>query len=256
MSDGDVVVEAVDSGRKVLLRARGVTKSYKVGGGKLDVLQGVDLDVHDGEILAILGTSGCGKSTLLHVLGWLDRVDEGEIVYDGLDHAKLPAGVRAHHRNRTMGFVFQFYHLLGELSALENVLVPAMIRYRPRAYRAKKRELMVRAKALLAVVGLGHRMTHRPNQLSGGERQRVAIARALMNQPRFLLCDEPTGNLDGRTAEDIRALLWDLNRRSNQTMVVVTHDAKLAAQAHRIIHLTDGRIGRGEEAALVEEVEL
>ena len=241
---------------KVLLRARDVTKSYKVGGGRLDVLRGVDMDVHDGEILAILGTSGCGKSTLLHVLGWLDRADKGEIVYDGVDHARLPAVERAHHRNRTMGFVFQFYHLLGELSALENVLVPAMIRYRPGAFRSRKRELTDRAKALLAVVGLGHRMTHRPNQLSGGERQRVAIARALMNQPRFLLCDEPTGNLDGRTAEDVRALLWDLNARSGQTMVVVTHDAKLAAQAHRTIQLAEGRIGRGEEASLVEEVEL
>ena len=131
-----------------------------------------------------------------------------------------------------------------------------MIRHRPGAFRARKRALSDRAKALLAVVGLGHRMTHRPNQLSGGERQRVAIARALMNQPRFLLCDEPTGNLDGRTAEDVRALLWDLNARSNQTMIVVTHDAKLAAQAHRTIHLVDGRIGPGAGASLVEEVEL
>ena len=249
----DVVVEPE---RKVLLRARGVTKSYKVGGGMLDVLQGVDLDVHDGEILAILGTSGCGKSTLLHVLGWLDRADEGEIVYDGVDYAQLPANERARHRNLAMGFVFQFYHLLRELTAVENVLVPAMIRYRPGAFRAQKRELNDRAKALLAVVGLGHRMTHRPNQLSGGERQRVAIARALMNQPRFLLCDEPTGNLDGRTAEDVRALLWDLNVRSNQTIVVVTHDAKLAAHAHRVIHLVGGRVGPGQDAALVEEVEL
>jgi lipoprotein-releasing system ATP-binding protein len=250
----DAVVET--GSEKVLLRARGVAKSYKVGGGKLDVLRGVDLDVHDGEILAILGKSGCGKSTLLHVLGWLDRADQGEIVYDGVDHARLPARERAHHRNRTMGFVFQFYHLLSELTALENVLVPAMIRYAPGEFRSRKRALHDRAKALLAVVGLGHRMTHRPPQLSGGERQRVAIARALMNQPRFLLCDEPTGNLDGRTAEDVRSLLWDLNARSNQTMIVVTHDAKLAYQAHRMIHLVDGQIESGERASLVEEVEL
>lgn len=246
-----------ETGPKILLRARGVEKSYKVGGAKLEVLRGVDLDVREGEILAVLGKSGCGKSTLLHVLGWLDRADRGEIVYDGRDHAKLPASERAHLRNRTMGFVFQFYHLLGELTALENVLVPAMIRYRPGTFGAQKRELHDRAKALLAVVGLGHRMGHRPTQLSGGERQRVAIARSLMNQPRFLLCDEPTGNLDGRTAEDVRTLLWDLNARSEQTMIVVTHDAKMADQAHRTVHLVDGRIcGGEEEAPLVQELEL
>lgn len=241
---------------RVLLRARGVEKSYRMGGGRLDVLKGVDLDVHEGEILAVLGKSGCGKSTLLHVIGWLDRADAGEIVYDGLDHVALPANERAHHRNRTMGFVFQFYHLLRELTALENVLVPAMIRYRPRAWAAEKRRLRDRAKALLAVVGLGDRMAHRPAQLSGGERQRVAIARALMNTPRFLLCDEPTGNLDGRTAEDVRRLLWDLNARSGQTMIVVTHDAKLAAQAHRTVHLADGRIQDARDVELVQEVDL
>ena len=240
----------------VLLRARGVKKSYRVGGGVLPVLKSGDLDVYEGEILAVLGKSGCGKSTLLHVLGWLDRADEGEIVYDGRDHASLPASERARLRNETMGFVFQFYHLLSELSALENVLVPSMIQYRRGAFRRRRRQLTDRAKSLLAIVGLGDRMKHRPSQLSGGERQRVAIARALMNEPRFLLCDEPTGNLDGRTAEDVRRLLWEFNDRSSQTMIVVTHDAKLAEKAHRIVHLDDGRVYDGADAPLVEEVDL
>jgi lipoprotein-releasing system ATP-binding protein len=237
----------------VLLSARGLTKAYKVAGTRLDVLNGVDLDIHDGEILAILGKSGCGKSTLLHVLGWLDRADAGEIRYDGQDRNRLPARERARQRNVVMGFVFQFYHLMPELSALENVLIPALIRHDRFAWRVHKRAATERARALLAMVGLGPRMTHRPSQLSGGERQRVAIARALQNAPRFLLCDEPTGNLDGRTAEDVRGLLWGLNRTHGQTMVIVTHDARLAAQAHRIVHLVDGRVAAAPaEGALVE----
>jgi lipoprotein-releasing system ATP-binding protein len=238
--------------RPALLSARGLTKSYKIGGSRLEVLKGVDLDVRQGEVLAILGKSGCGKSTLLHVLGWLDRADAGEIRYEGQDRNGLPASERARQRNRVMGFVFQFYHLMPELSALENVLLPAMIRDDGGGYRAHRRDATERAKALLAMVGLGSRMGHRPAQLSGGERQRVAIARALENQPKFLLCDEPTGNLDGRTAEDVRALLWGLNRTHGQTMVIVTHDARLAAEAHRVIHLVDGRVASdGVPPALV-----
>jgi lipoprotein-releasing system ATP-binding protein len=225
-----------------------------MGGSPLHVLQGLDLEVRQGEILAILGKSGCGKSTLLHVLGWLDRPDAGQVLYEGRDHASLPAAERAALRNRTMGFVFQFYHLLRELSALENVLLPAMILHPPGAWRRARRDAEERARALLATVGLGPRMKHRPAQLSGGERQRVAIARALMNSPRFLLCDEPTGNLDGRTAEDVRNLLWGLNARQGQTMVVVTHDARLAAQAHRTVHLVDGKIRVGEDVPLVQPV--
>jgi lipoprotein-releasing system ATP-binding protein len=237
----------------VLLSARGISKSYKIGDAKLDVLGRVDLDIREGEILAILGKSGCGKSTLLHVLGWLDRADAGEIHYDGVDRNGLSARERARQRNVVMGFVFQFYHLMPELSALENVLVPAMIRHDRRSWRVHRHGALERAKALLAMVGLGSRMKHRPAQLSGGERQRVAIARALQNSPRFLLCDEPTGNLDGRTAEDVRALLWGLNRTQGQTMVIVTHDARLAAQAHRIVHLVEGRIvDRAQDPPLVE----
>jgi len=234
--------------RPVLLSARGLTKSYKLGGARLEVLRGVDLDVREGEILAVLGKSGCGKSTLLHVLGWLDKADAGEIRYEGQDRNGLPASERARQRNRVMGFVFQFYHLMPELTALENVLVPAMIRYDGGGWRAHRHAVTERARALLAMVGLGPRMGHRPAELSGGERQRVAIARALVNQPRFLLCDEPTGNLDGRTAEDVRALLWGLNRTHGQTMVIVTHDARLAGEAHRVVHIADGRIVAGASA--------
>ncbi len=242
--------------RRVLLDATGLTKTYRVGGQKLQVLKGVDMQVREGEILAILGKSGCGKSTLLHVLGWLDSPDEGRIVFDGTDRSTLGNVERARLRNSVMGFVFQFYHLLPELTALENVLMPTMIQHGPMAWRSRKKDAVQRARALLALVGLSERSTHRPRELSGGERQRVAIARALQNQPRFLFCDEPTGNLDGNTAEDVRRLLWGLNEKQGQTMVIVTHDAKLASQAHRTVHLVDGRIEHGGGVDLVEEVEL
>jgi lipoprotein-releasing system ATP-binding protein len=234
------------------LSARGLTKSYRIAGETLEVLRGVDLDVHEGEILAILGTSGSGKSTLLHVLGWLDRADSGTIQYEGRDRAGISATERAHLRNQVMGFVFQFYHLLPELTALENVLLPTMIHLGAGAFRRAKPAAAARATSLLERVGLGKRMGHRPSQLSGGERQRVAIARALQNRPKFLLCDEPTGNLDGRTAADIRRLLWDLNRTDGQTLVVVTHDTKLAADAHRSVHLVDGQVAAGDGLAVPE----
>ena len=243
--------------RPVLLKARGVAKHYKMGPSTLQVLKGVDLDVREGEILAILGTSGCGKSTLLHVLGWLEEADGGQIHFDGRDRGSLTANERARLRNDVMGFVFQFYHLMPELTALENVQMPARIRHAGfGAWRRHALEATRRAKALLAMVGLGDRMGHRPRHLSGGERQRVAIARALMNEPRFLFCDEPTGNLDGQTAEDVRNLLWGLNAKRGQTMVVVTHDARLAAQAHRVVRLVDGQIASGGLDQLVEEIEL
>jgi lipoprotein-releasing system ATP-binding protein len=246
--------DATPGSASVLLEAHGLTKTYRVGGKPLPVLRGVDLSVREGEILAILGKSGCGKSTLLHVLGWLDVPDEGQILFEGRDRATLPNSERARLRNEVMGFVFQFYHLLPELTALENVLMPAMIRYGSAAWRAHRADARERARELLALVGLTDRIEHRPRELSGGERQRVAIARALQNQPRFLLCDEPTGNLDGRTAEDVRRLLWGLNERQGQTMLIVTHDARLAEQAHRIVHLVDGRIDETREVDLVEEI--
>lgn len=224
------------------LQARELHKSYLVGGRPLHVLKGVDLDVYEGEILAIVGKSGGGKSTLLHVLGMLDQPDRGQIVFEGRDRAGLAAQERAQLRNTVMGFVFQFYHLLPELTALENVMLPSMIQHGVTAWRARRSDARERARALLALVGLGDRSHHRPAQLSGGERQRVAIARALQNQPRFLLCDEPTGNLDGNTARDVQRLLWGLNARQGQTMIVVTHDERLADHASRVVHLVDGRI--------------
>ncbi len=234
--------EAPDPAPAIALTARGLHKSYRVGGRPLHVLKGVDLEVCEGEILAIVGKSGGGKSTLLHVLGMLDRADQGQIVFEGRDRAALGAAERARLRNQAIGFVFQFYHLLPELTALENVLLPAMIRHGGAAWRRERGAARERARALLALVGLGDRAHHRPAQLSGGERQRVAIARALENQPRLLLCDEPTGNLDGRTARDVQTLLWGLNERQRQTMIVVTHDERLAEEATRVLHLDDGRI--------------
>jgi lipoprotein-releasing system ATP-binding protein len=229
----------------VVLSARGLEKTYRIGGQPLPVLRGVDLDVREGEVLAVLGASGSGKSTLLHVLGWIDSADAGRILYEGTDRASLSAAERAVLRNRVIGFVFQLYHLLPELDALENVLLPAMILHGPLAWRREKKAARERARALLDRVGLSARAHHRPSQLSGGERQRVAVARALMNGPRFLFCDEPTGNLDGRTAADVRRMLWDLNEREKQTIVVVTHDPTLAAEAHRVVHLVDGRVADG-----------
>ena len=237
--------DAVPAAAPVSLSARGLTKSYRVGEEDLHVLRGVDLDVREGEILAVLGQSGSGKSTLLHVLGWIDRADQGSILYEGRDRASLSATERAALRNRVMGFVFQLYHLLPELTALENVLLPSMILHHGSAWRREKAAATERARGLLDRVGLSARSAHKPSQLSGGERQRVAIARALQNEPRFLFCDEPTGNLDGRTAADVRRLLWDLNRVDRQTMVIVTHDPGLAGEAHRAVHLVDGRVAEG-----------
>jgi len=240
---------------RVLLQARGVTKAYKLGSTKLQVLRGIDLDVREGEILAILGKSGCGKSTLLHVLGWLDPADSGSIHFEGRDRASVPQRERARLRNEVMGFVFQFYHLLPELTALENVLMPSMIRYGRLAWPKHKKAVTERAHSLLEQVGLKERMAHRPRHLSGGERQRVAIARALQNEPRFLFCDEPTGNLDGKTADEIRDLLWRLNQETGQTMVVVTHDARMARQADRLVHIEEGHAREGDDIDLVQEIE-
>jgi lipoprotein-releasing system ATP-binding protein len=224
-----------------LLEVREISKSFTIGGDTLQVLSGVDFDLAEGEILAIVGQSGSGKSTLLHQVGLLDKPDRGHVRYQGAE-MPLAGAEAAYARNRTFGFVFQFYHLLPEFTALENVLMPALILQSWLAYRRRRRELLDRARMLLDRVGLGPRVRHRPSQLSGGERQRVAIARALMNRPAILLCDEPTGNLDRRTAEGVRDLLWDLNRTDRQSMIVVTHDAGVAGQAHRTLTLVDGRL--------------
>jgi len=231
-----------------LLEVKDVFKSFRMGSQTLEVLQGVDLAVADGEILAIVGQSGSGKSTLLHQVGLLDRPDRGRVLYRG-EEMPLTGAQAAYARNRTFGFVFQFYHLLPEFTALENVLMPTLILRSWPSYRRERKELRERARSLLERVGLAGRTAHRPPELSGGERQRVAIARALMNRPAILLCDEPTGNLDRRTAEGVRDLLWDLNRAEGQTMIVVTHDVALAGQAHRTLTLVDGKLTEPSEAA-------
>jgi lipoprotein-releasing system ATP-binding protein len=224
-----------------LLEVQEIRKGFRLGSETLQVLQGVDFGLAQGEILAIVGQSGSGKSTLLHQVGLLDKPDQGRVLYEGQE-LPLVGAEAAYARNRTFGFVFQFYHLLPEFTALENVLMPALILQSWMSYRRQRGELRERARSLLDRVGLGERVRHRPPELSGGERQRVAIARALMNRPAILLCDEPTGNLDRRTAEGVRDLLWDLNRTDGQTMIVVTHDQGLAGQAHRTLTLVDGRL--------------
>ncbi|MHC4135873.1 MAG: ABC transporter ATP-binding protein [Planctomycetota bacterium] len=231
-----------------ILEVSDIHKSFRMGSEELRVLRGVDFEMEEGEILAIVGQSGSGKSTLLHQVGLLDKPDQGHVRYRGQE-MPLGGARAAHARNRLFGFVFQFYHLLPEFTALENVLMPSLILQSWAEYRRQKKEIRAHASLLLERVGLGERMKHRPPQLSGGERQRVAIARALMNRPPILLCDEPTGNLDRRTAEEVRALLWDLNRTDKQTMVVVSHDPGLAQQADRSLVLVDGRLDGAPEAA-------
>ena len=224
-----------------LLEVHGIRKTFRMGDQRLDVLRGVDFELTEGEILAVVGSSGSGKSTLLHQVGLLDKPDAGKIVYDG-EELPLAGRAAAYARNRIFGFIFQFYHLLPDFTALENVLMPALILEGFGEYRRRKSILRERAAALLDRVGLSERMKHRPPQLSGGERQRVAIARSLMNKPPVLLCDEPTGNLDRKTAEGVRDLLWDLNETEHQSMVLVTHDASLATRATRCLELVDGRL--------------
>jgi ABC-type lipoprotein export system ATPase subunit len=219
-----------------LLSARGLSKSYVMGRRTLEVLRGVHLDVARGEFLALRGASGAGKSTLLHLIGGLDSPNTGEIFFDGQNLAAFSESELTHFRNRRVGFVFQAYHLLPELTALENVCLPARVA-RISAATAEKhgRELLSRA-------GLGERTDHKPFELSGGEQQRVAIARALVNEPELLLADEPTGNLDSRTGGEIIELLKNLHVEKHMTLVIATHDAKVAAHAQRAIELADGHI--------------
>ena len=227
-----------------LLSAVDLRKSYGKGHTYVSVLEGARLSVGEGESVAVLGSSGSGKSTLLHLLGGLDTPDGGTILYSGEDISKMWGGRRDLVRNRIFGFVFQFYHLLPEFTALENVLMPEMIRRGVFSWARGSGEVRRRAAGLLERFGLGGRARHRPSELSGGEQQRVAIARALMAQPKVLLCDEPTGNLDAKTGREITGVLFELNR-AGQTMVVVTHDRQLAALAHREVTLSEGRIHEG-----------
>jgi lipoprotein-releasing system ATP-binding protein len=238
----DSLVEATAPAGPEILAAHYVRKSYRKGNLHIPVLQGVQLAIQQGEFVSIIGPSGCGKSTLLHLLATLDAPDDGEICFDGhrIDH--LPTAGRDILRNRYFGMVFQFYHLLPELTMLENVLVPAMIGQSVFGYLARRRQFQQRAKELLELVGLGHRMKHKPRELSGGEMQRTAIARALVAGPRVLLADEPTGNLDKSSGEEILGILRQLNREQNLTIVMVTHDSRIAAQADRTVTLVDGRV--------------
>jgi len=227
-----------------IYEARAVTRSFDVAGERLDILKGVDLAVESGELLAVMGMSGSGKTTLLHILGLLDRPTSGEVLLDGVDLARAPDVRRNAVRASEIAFVFQFYYLLPEFTALENVMFPALVAsgtgltHRAPEGRAARE---ARARELLDRVGLSSRLRHKPDQLSGGERQRVAIARALMNRPRIVFCDEPTGNLDPKTASGVHALFRELNRDMGQTFVVVTHDIRMADAASRRVHLEDGR---------------
>jgi lipoprotein-releasing system ATP-binding protein len=220
----------------------GLHKSYRKSSLHVPVLKGVDLEIGDGEFTAIIGQSGSGKSTLLHLLGTLDAPDQGEIYHRGQRIDNLPSHQRDRLRNTEFGMIFQFYHLLPELTVLENVLVPLMIRDNCWSFFKNRPQHRQRAIKLLELVGLGHRLTHKPSQLSGGEMQRTAIARALISRPSVLLADEPTGNLDSENGREVIATLRTLQRTENLTVVMVTHDVGLAEKADKIIHLVNGRV--------------
>jgi lipoprotein-releasing system ATP-binding protein len=217
-----------------LLRAESLWKSYQAGGQRVDVLQGLDLTVPVGDIVAIIGESGSGKSTLLHLLGGMDRPDKGCVRFSGQDIYASSSTELASFRNREVGFVFQFHHLLPEFTALENIGIPPLIQHQPRELAMKT------AYSLLQEVGLEQRAHHRPAQLSGGEQQRVALARALATQPRLLLADEPTGNLDRKTACAIEELLMEIHKRRKLTIILVTHSDRLARCCRRILRLENG----------------
>ena len=221
---------------EVVLACQGLRKRYDEGRHQVSVLQGTDLQVHRGERIAIVGASGSGKSTLLHLLGGLDVPSEGSVSWLGRDIVSLGETERGEQRNRLLGFVYQFHHLLPEFSALENVAMPLRIR------RVATGPAQQAASELLTRVGLADRLTHLPGELSGGERQRVALARALVTQPRCVLADEPTGNLDAATGERILELLLDLHRRSGTTVILVTHSRDIAARAERTLYLDAGQI--------------
>jgi len=219
-----------------LLVVRNITKSFNTNGQRLHILNGISLTISRGEMIAVMGASGVGKSTLLNILGALDRPTSGEVIFEGADIFAKSDDELASLRNSKIGFVFQFHHLLPEFSAIENTMMPAMIL---RMDRKKARDI---AEKTLADVGLSKRMIHRPGELSGGEQQRVAIARALMTSPDIILADEPTGNLDTHTSEDVYSLLKNINQAYGITFVVVTHNEKLAARADRILRMVDGQI--------------
>ena len=220
-----------------IIVARDLGKVFRGGGLEVPVLSGINLAIHPGETVAIVGASGSGKSTLLHLLGGLDAPSTGGVTLMGRDFSVLGEVDRGDWRNRHLGFVYQFHHLLAEFSALENVAMPLLIR------RMARQEALVKAAEMLAEVGLGHRLEHRPGELSGGERQRAALARAMVSEPSCLLADEPTGNLDSQTASTVFELLLDRVRSQQASLIMVTHDRQLAARADRVLCLNDGNLG-------------
>jgi lipoprotein-releasing system ATP-binding protein len=219
-----------------MIKVTDLHKSFCIGARELPVLKGINLEIRRGELVAIVGASGAGKSTLLHIIGTLDRPTKGTVEFDGQDLFKLSEFEQAEFRNRRIGFVFQFHHLLPEFTALENACMPALVQ------RRDPSTVETEAAALLAEVGLGERLHHKPGELSGGEQQRVAVARALMQKPDVVLADEPTGNLDSHTGEALFALMRELNKVRGTTFIIVTHNDKLSAQSDRIVYMQDGMI--------------
>ena len=215
-----------------MIEVRNIKKSF----GNLEVLKGIDLDIEQGKIVSIVGPSGAGKTTLLQIMGTLDKPDSGSVIIDGVDVMKLSDAKRSAFRNKHMGFVFQFHQLLPEFTALENVMMPALIG------GVSRREAKRRAEELLAFMGLSERATHKPSELSGGEKQRVAVARALVNKPDVVFADEPSGSLDSHNKEELHRLFFDLRDRMGQTFVIVTHDEQLANLADRKVSMQDGQI--------------